>query len=854
MVVRAPAGYGKSSILAHWRQELISEGVAVGWITIDASDNDPELFSSAVESALNYAGKTKGHDGAIIRREWRSGSGNLDGLVEALAEIDREFVLIFDEVQQIRSRASVALLQRLVSNPPPNLKIVLAGRFVQRDIIKDLNSWTDLLEIGGSDFQLSLEETCELMENEAAEFDLDEIARLHYRTEGWIGGIQIAVFASKIGRYSSKKLVNLSAFEGETHRYLNEQVLKVLSQEEREFLVQSCIFDRFTPRMCDFVFGRTDSEELVEKIIQRHIFVETAVEGEFWCRYHSLFTEFLRGLNQKLMPEEERAEAFSKATDWLLKNDYREDAMNEAAKVDAVALNDLQSFASGAALASQAQASRIERLAYPNLTGAKPSSDLRLATLAWSKILRGQAAEALSLLSGEKRAEIDFRVIQTVAKVILGRSNGDIAELNALAEEANGDQWWTGLYRVFVKYANTLDGSFERVRKFPSGGDELEKSLAVAINARSWRLQGFLGKSEEILRTRNAEGVGEHRFNDVADLTAIAYHAELLSVRGAIKEAQLLLAGRVTSFEKLFLPDAFVAAWQARIRALLSNDLTADALDGLSSAVQVCSDREWTVEASLLDAEQVPIYLRRGDVLSAQKLVSDLEERELTLCQSAGRCQASMGRHRGATLLARAWTRIENGYPRDADRDAQEALAAFQGLGDRVRKIEAVCLQAVAAEYSADWSTASRHLIAALELARPDNIRRPFIDFDWRVRPLLSRLIAENEVNARNVQAVAFAKALLANDPPPTEATSEPAPEIVQQIASLEDELIEPLSKREVDVLRMVEGGLSNKQVAFSLSIGEETVKWHLKNAFSKLQVDNRTAAVASARRNGFLA
>ncbi|MGD9002616.1 MAG: AAA family ATPase, partial [Anaerolineae bacterium] len=408
ILVAAPAGYGKTTLLSEWiTQRDLRPRVA--WVSLDVDDNDPARFWTYVAAAL----QTVQEDiQGLAPAAFQSPNpppieSTLTSLLNQIAEVPDPLVLILDDYHMIQTSAIHDALSFLLENLPPRMHLVIATRADPPLPIPRLRGRGQLTELYQSDLRFTSQEAADFL-NRAMGLDLsvEDVAALEKRTEGWIAGLQMAAVSMR-GRDDIAGFVR--AFTG-SHRYildyLGEEVLGQQPEGVREFLLQTAILDRLTAPLCDAVVGRATldkardgSQAMLEYMESNNLFIVALDDQRRWYRYHRLFADLLLRQLQRQRPDLV-PQLHRRASEWNEAN-----SLTGAAVTHALAAED---FGRVAHLLEQAAWPMLTRGEMTTLLGwldALPEDAVRarprLGILrAWALALTGQLDEADSYLSG----------------------------------------------------------------------------------------------------------------------------------------------------------------------------------------------------------------------------------------------------------------------------------------------------------------------------------------------------------------------------------------------------------------------------------------------------------------------
>ena len=332
-LVSAPAGFGKTSLLSAWISEC---GRPAAWISLDEGDNDLPRFLSYLLAALNSIRPEIGAAAQALLESPHFGPASLpvepllSTLVNEIAELPFEFVLVLDDYHAIRELAVHAAVRFILENPPPPLHLVISGRSDPPWPLARLRVHRQVNEVRASDLRFTPEEADAFL-NGAMCLGLppDEVTALEERTEGWIAGLQMAAL-SLLGRGDASGFI--SAFAGSHHfisDFLVEEVLNQQPPQVRDFLLKTSILERLTAPLCDAITGRSDSRSMLAQLEQANLFLIGMDDERRWFRYHHLFRDLLLTSLENLFPGEV-LELHQQASRWYAAAGFDEDAISHA--------------------------------------------------------------------------------------------------------------------------------------------------------------------------------------------------------------------------------------------------------------------------------------------------------------------------------------------------------------------------------------------------------------------------------------------------------------------------------------------------------------------------------------------
>ena len=864
LLVSAPAGFGKTTLLAAWLAAAPSDR-AVAWVSLDQGDNQPHTFWSYVVAALETTAPGVGDKARSLLRAVPPAptATVLTTLLNDLNAVDGDIVLVLDDYHVINSLEVHEGMAFLLEHAPPRLHVVVTGRADPALPLARLRARGELVEVRAADLRFTPEEAAEYL-NGAMGLGLTavDVTALADRTEGWIAALQLAALSMR-GRTDTAAFV--SGFAGDSRYvvdYLVEEVLTRQPENVEKFLLQTSILDRLTGPLCDAVTAGTGGKAMLESLDRANLFLVPLDDRRRWYRYHHLFADVLRA---RLLDEQPDLvpTLHGRASEWFEASGERDAAISHAlAAGDPERAADLVELAGPSlrrlrhegtlrrwmeaipeeqfrtrpvlsngyvgALMSTGQIDGVEpylRIAERWLDamaaeGGRPGDrpagmvvvdqeGLRTLPI-WVAIHRaGQAlllGDAAGCLSHARRARDlaypDDGLGQAAASALIGLASwhgGDVAA----AQDGYADSWQhmqrAGHIADIFGLAVTLGdlhivqgrlrqaaGTYEAALRLGAeqDGPVLRGTADMYVGlAALHRERDDLATATELLQ--RSEGLGEH-----VGLPQNHHRWRIAMARVHEAEGDLdVAAGLLADAERLyagdFSPDVRpVPAMRARL-SIVRGDLDAA--------------RRWARKRDVSPLDQVS-YLREFDHLTLARLLLAEYRREHRV--SSGQ-QAS-------ELLQRLLHPAENG-------------------GRTGSVIEVLVLQALTHQARGDTVAALGPLEQALALAEPEDYVRTFTDEGPPMRALLSAA-AERGI------APAYVRRLL-DSSGATRSRATPST----------TGMVEPLSARELEVLRLLATDLSGPDIARHLSVSLNTVRTHTKNIYAKLGATSRRVAVRRA-------
>ncbi|MGZ8726877.1 MAG: helix-turn-helix transcriptional regulator, partial [Aeromicrobium sp.] len=330
VLVSAPAGFGKTTLLTEWFEETSTDGAGVAWISLDPSDSDPSMFWSYVVAALDAVVPLGSTARELIDASPFPTELMIATLVNEIVASTDDVWLVLDDFHVVDNHEIVQGLAALLDRLPSHAHVVISTR-VDPDL--PLPRWRvrgELVEIRAADLRFTADETAAYL-NEIAGLGLAEehVAALEERTEGWVAALQLAVLSM---RGHDDVVGFISRFAGNDRYvvdYLVDEVLQRQPDDVRDFLSQTSVLERLSGPLCDAVTDRRDGREMLEALERSNLFVVSLDDRREWYRYHHLFADALRA--RMLSDEPERvAENHLRASGWYERHDLSEDAVHHA--------------------------------------------------------------------------------------------------------------------------------------------------------------------------------------------------------------------------------------------------------------------------------------------------------------------------------------------------------------------------------------------------------------------------------------------------------------------------------------------------------------------------------------------
>ncbi len=888
-LLSAPAGFGKTTLVSHWVENLRSnlerdsQSIKVAWLSLDEDDNDPVRFLNYFIVALN---QNKGNEtdlgrGALsMLQSPQPPPPNtvLISLINDLAAIPEKIIFILDDYHLIEADPVHQALVFLLDNIPPQLHLVIATRQDPPLSLSRLRARDQITELRAADLRFTSSEAADFL-NQVMGLNLSsgDIAELETRTEGWIAGLQLAAISM---RGYENRANFIKSFTG-GHRlvldFLIEEVLGQQPESIQNFLLQTSILDRMTGLLCDAVrFGNTKSpgssngtafssqetgQETLKMLDHANLFIVPLDEERRWYRYHHLFGDLLRQRLRQTQPDQLPI-LQRQASKWCQQNGFIDEAIEYTLRAG--------DFEQAAGLIGEFVDARwpytdhirirrwLSRLpdevivSHPHLcillalhlnqSGRLDEAEQCLRSV--EQILENEHSFGTMSL-----AEPDLMILRgraAVTRAGLASYQGDIPGIIRHANQAleclpEHDATWRSLAYDSLGIAYSFMGEVDLAYQAREKGLEASRatgniymilflSLKLVVCLRD---QGRLQQALDICHQQQLEIANETWLSQTAIVGWLyTLWGEVLAEINELEEALRLAKMGTQLTERCKDMQLLGSSYLCILRILFSRGDFADAEGVIRNLETIVIENKlspWIMNQ--IRAWQARLWLVQGDLDAASQWVEGLDvdiDGELAHVHDFDH-----------VILARIFIAQER---LDETFELLQRMFEAAEAGGRISKmVEILILQALAFKAGSNTIQALAKLKRALTLAEPGGFIRTFVDEGQPMASLLYEALNRG-ISPEYVQRLLAAFPVTA----PEEAASTKSQ--VDQ-----SKLIEPLSEREIEVLQLIAKGLTNQVIATRLVLSPHTIKTHTRNIYSKLAVNNRTQAVDIARTLGIL-
>jgi len=832
-LVSAPAGYGKTTLISAWlagndTSQFPTHYSKVAWLSLDEGDNDPTLFLAYLVTSLKHVENNIGGTSLSLLQSPQPPPVQvlLTTLINELTATANPIILVLDDYHVIHTPSIHQEVIFLLDHLPSQLHLVIVTREDPLLPISLLRARGQLLEIRQEDLRFTLQESTTFLQQVMGLTVVpDEIAALERRTEGWIAGLQLAALSM---RGHSDTTAFIQAFTGSSRfvlDYLIEEVFKRQSPEVQDFLLKTSILARLSAPLCDAVAEQHHSQELLETLEQANLFIVPLDQSRGWYRYHRLFADLL---HHRLLVSQPAAVIglHQKASQW-----YEAEALLPEAIQHALSAKDWERAGKLIQKTATDFLKRGEVLTVIGWFQSLPEeillSNPRLCfDYCWPLLLASQYDQAAPLLQHLED------IAQDIPPFL-----GEIYAAQAYLARGIGD------------HIRMLECSKLALDLLPKSSIHSRGIVAVNLGLAYWHM-GRMRETEEVLA--EALEAAQATGNLYAALTALIFQGRVLAVRGQLYQAAEYFKNAIQQGKEMpinALAHMDLAALHYEWNELDVSDVhlqQALALSqrsqneefqvgcwSLASRLRIAQGDLAGAEESLIKARALvqagnisPQMTERVDVAQARLLMEKGEFNE----QLTRKVSEKVDCHPFYRFLGVTKART---LP---DADAQEYLQQISQMAKANEWGYAlIAIQALQSTLAISKHEALTYLSQAMQLAEGGGFIRSFVEAGEKLVPLLRSAVG------RGMYADYAARIL--------EAMTEKS----NLASATSTDMVEPLSERELMVLRLITVGMSNREIAEELVISPGTAKTHVHNLCGKLGVRNRTEAAMRAKELGLV-
>ncbi|MCY1281788.1 HTH-type transcriptional regulator MalT [compost metagenome] len=852
-LITGAAGYGKTTLLAQWRQDRLKAGAEVAWVSLTADDKGYAVFCAALLEGLRRLGIEV--DIELLRDDNTATAmdATVAAIVDGAAMLAKELYLILDDYHHVEVPLAHKLIQKLLDHGPGNLHLVLASRVTPPLGLTRLRVMDQVAEIESVELPFDLAETRTFVEENlgAGKINADDLSLIHDLTSGWPSCLQLIVIMLKNRPDTRSILHDLVWHSSDLQSYLSEEVVAHLPAELVEFTEALSIFRRFSASMAKAVTGNAQAGELIKRMEDENLLIYRVDSDDrlAWYRFHPLFGEFLTTRLERRGNDPIR-ELHRKGARWFAEHNCLTEAVRHASlgeDIDFATQVIERSAPATWSLDYLAPTLRLlERL--PEDVLFRHQRLLFLACLTVSLTSRPGRAKAwlehLQASDMQAHPELAKGVLLIRAAIAVQDDDSERAVqlLEPVCDAPMENPFLRYMLLATLTVAYYIAGRYADARRLfdihPIPPEDRGNDMALVAESAQVTAHMLAGDvreaerlgSELLERSTRERGHRSICANLCASLLSDAFY-EL----DRIDDAREMIANRFGLLHSS-VPDVIVRTNMSRARLDLLQKGPDAALGFLQQQIAHLRCLGQIRPVAHLLAEQIRVLLVKGNRSRAGELLVTLEE----LAQAHGTEQGARAELPAIAALARA--RLLHKMDPEG---ALEALLRVRGFAERFNRgrlgVLADLLSVEVLDELKRHDEASAVLIRTLDTARGFGLVRTLLDESALTEKLLTRLTQESVLDGPLRDYVDELLGKLTGPCSANAATPRP-----RRAATPEQQPV--LTPRELEILSLVAQAMSSKRIAHTLDITLETVKWNLRNIFAKLGVSSRYDAMVWAR------
>lgn len=853
-LISAPAGYGKTTLLSEW---ISKSEIPVAWLSLDKGDNDPKHFIHYLIAALKTIDVNIGKDTLSVLQSTQQPAIEpvMLHLIKEISSTPGKLALVLDDYHSIDTEEIHKNVELLLDYLPAHIHLMIATRVDPPLPLARLRISNQMTELRTSDLSFTLDETTLFYNKMKLELSSRDISILESRTEGWIAGLQLAALSMKEIEDIPSFIKTFMGDDRHVVDYLVEEVLNRQSEQIQNFLLQTSILNRLSASLCDFVTGEVNSQKILDRLEKSNLFIVPLDNKRQWYRYHHLFTELL----QQRFHQTHRnlvVEFHGRASKWYEENSLKDEAVNHALL-----------------------AREFERAAHLIGESVKKAWDFDGDTrmLKWYKMLPDELIKKDPELcfykawmhfdaSQFQATEENLQMVEHLIDLVT--NNVDKRTINTKELQTFEKDTLLGKVAVIRTFMASYEGRITDVFKYstmvrkylPDGNSSWRAAVIVDLgDAHDLKGETIAASQNYLEAAAIGEGTGNYFIYLAASLKIVNSKRLQGDALGAIKTCeQLLQAAQAKGLAQSPMLGWLYTTWGALLGDLNNQE---EALQYIQKGLELSHQAFNTAMMGLSYTCLARVLLSRGEVAKAEDAIQKIERivEKAIIPSFVDELLKTLKVHlwlkRKKLKRARQWMhdqelndKVKYTLPQESEQilfsriffalgEEAKSLALLQKLiktaekdGRVIRLVEMLLIQAKIQKTAGEVSEAISSISKAISLAEPGGLITVFIDEGPLIAELLEKILDENTDIPR-----AYVKKLLSAFR-------------LNKLIKTDDDLVELLSERELEILKLIAAGLSNKKITEGLFISLSTVKSHLRNIYSKLNVNSRTQATVKAK------
>jgi len=845
VLVRAPAGFGKTTAMLQLREALEARGTATAWLTLDRADNDvPRFLAGLSAAAMQFGLERRGDD-----------SG---GAMELLAAETSPFALFLDDFELIREGGVVGLVRDIVEHLPRNGRLVVGSRSLPDLGLGRLRARGQLLELDTDVLRFSTVEAAEFFRLRGAELPIDALDQALGKTEGWAAALWLLSLA--IQRYGpgSDFVTRLSMSERDVADYLTEEVLAQQEPAVRNFLLRTSVLRHLSAPVCQALLPSLDCAAILQQLEHANVFLTPVAHASDLYRYHSLFADFLRARLEKEQPEQP-ARLHLVASGW-----YEAQGRPVAAIDHAIEGGDhphaLQLLGQHAEpLLEQGRMRLLDRW-FAAIPPAQLALQPRLQVIAvWAQCFTQGPWKAMQWLhasgcmdSDDAAVQAHVRALLPVLLAIMDRyDEAHRAGLAGVARLPTGNAFTDSVLLNAMAHIVSVTGERREVHRFlhdarQSQGDSAfnrmyTETVEGALDLREGRLRQATARFRMAITASSQAPLNYMHGNAWAGV----YYAGAVYEANDLATAERLLNVYLPLACDVGLPDHMISSHRMRSRIAFQRGDVDRALRTLTELEYLGHQRQLPRVVACAKLERARVLVLQGNGPAAR---DELARANDPAAWSVPDQQQRPAQDIEDLQIGTIRVELRFGDAAPSVPVLQAELRRALTAERRRRALKLRVLLGLAFYRSGDIGKSLDEMTVALREASQEGFIRLVLDEGPGLAPIVRRVLSAIQAESAGGDPIfaAYLQRLTELFGPGAADEEVPTP-------GTTDGLAEPLTRKELRVLQLLAEGYSNTAMAEKLFVSDSTVRTHLRNINTKLNSHSRTQALAAARRLGVI-
>ncbi|WP_247254948.1 LuxR C-terminal-related transcriptional regulator [Pseudomonas moorei] len=870
IVLKGPAGCGKTSTLIAWRQALLPLGFDVAWLTLSADDNELTRFLDYLLASLGQVDPDLVHEATQLEGRGIDSEAverTVITLVRSIASRGRELVLVLDDLHHLTDVGIHQALQWLIDYAPANLHLALVSRSAVPLSLARLRSQELVLELNLRDLRFTPGESERFLKAQLGDISARDAKLMHELTDGWVAGLQLLAVSRKKNRPLVAATDQTQVRDDQAFaKFFEIEVLSHLSPTDLDLMLLMAVCNRFCASLCAALSGNPDAvrdaNALLARLERDNLFLipVDSAQRETWYRLHPLLRETLLKYFDSRSKAEQQA-VHARAWAWFRDHQHLDEAVHHAVMAgDPDAAADLVQQNAETLYAHGDLRMLIELVRLLPVEQVQARVKLRILKARMQLYARDFVACANSLdqlFQDVPESDVHDRFMIAILRASLALQRDDTdAAMTVLPQLLNpppdSNSVAIGSCANILSWLYMHRGEYEKARQIQLdrpllliNGEPLVGTTAGSLQGRcmiglSHALEGQMKQAERVYRDVMHEAAQCGKAGADATYLSAALLGEVLYETNDVDAAFKLLSGWIDILERISIPDSVLRV------------------------MQVLWNVQWLAgnhQEALAYVERLDEYAIKLGLERLQAYCLTWQVRWLMILGEHGQAQAKLARleaidarhpDAGQSALkeihilaenARARWQIQQGDLDGALKRIEQLIETCERHRRQLGSVRLLVLSGVIESQRGNPDAARDQVMEALRRGQRFGLLRSLLDAHPDALKLISAIA--NEETLDPVLAFYVERLQAADVTVPAAPTGKPSPASAGKPLAAG---MEPLSEREIEVVRLLAQALPNKKIARALGLSPETVKWHLSHIYSKLGVNSRDEAVARVR------